>query len=227
MLKLINLTKSFTEADQKTYIFENLNLDLKTNSPIILLGSSGSGKTTLLNLISGIDQPDSGQIIIAETVLSQDENKKTVFRKENLGFVFQFYNLIPTLNIEDNILLPLELTHKNTKENREYVINLLDKVGLKHRLKSFPDMLSGGEQQRVSLVRALAHKPKVLIADEPTGNLDKTNSEKINLLMRDLCKMNAVQLIMATHNPDLIEDGDAVLEITNKQISIKNDSNQI
>jgi putative ABC transport system ATP-binding protein len=221
MLKLTNLTKSFTEADQKIYIFENLNLDLKTNSPIILLGSSGSGKTTLLNLISGIDQPDSGQITVAETELSQDENKKTIFRKENLGFVFQFYNLIPTLNIEDNILLPLELTHKNTKENREYVIDLLDQVGLKHRLKSFPDMLSGGEQQRVSLVRALAHKPKVLIADEPTGNLDKNNSEKINQLMRKLCILNSVQLIMATHNPELIAAGDIVLEISNKKISIK------
>jgi len=221
MLKLTNLTKSFTEADQKIYIFENLNLDLKTNSPIILLGSSGSGKTTLLNLISGIDQPDSGQITVAETELSQDENKKTIFRKENLGFVFQFYNLIPTLNIEDNILLPLELTHKNTKENREYVIDLLDQVGLKNRLKSFPDMLSGGEQQRVSLVRALAHKPKVLIADEPTGNLDKNNSEKINQLMRKLCFLNSVQLIMATHNPELIAAGDIVLEISNKKISIK------
>jgi putative ABC transport system ATP-binding protein len=225
MLKLTNLTKSFTEADQKIYIFENLNLDLKTNSPIILLGSSGSGKTTLLNLISGIDQPDSGQITVAETELSQDENKKTIFRKENLGFVFQFYNLIPTLNIEDNILLPIELTHKNTKENKEYVIDLLDQVGLKHRLKSFPDMLSGGEQQRVSLVRALAHKPKVLIADEPTGNLDKNNSEKINQLMRKLCLLNSVQLIMATHNPELIAAGDIVLEISNKKISIKNDSN--
>jgi putative ABC transport system ATP-binding protein len=225
MLKLTNLTKSFTEADQKIYIFENLNLDLKTNSPIILLGSSGSGKTTLLNLISGIDQPDSGQITVAETELSQDENKKTIFRKENLGFVFQFYNLIPTLNIEDNILLPLELTHKNTKENKEYVIDLLDQVGLKNRLKSFPDMLSGGEQQRVSLVRALAHKPKVLIADEPTGNLDKNNSEKINQLMRKLCLLNSVQLIMATHNPELIAAGDIVLEISNKKISIKNDSN--
>lgn len=221
MLKLTNLTKSFTEADQKIYIFENLNLELKTNSPIILLGSSGSGKTTLLNLISGIDQPDSGQITVAETELSQDENKKTIFRKENLGFVFQFYNLIPTLNIEDNILLPLELTHKNTKENREYVIDLLDQVGLKNRLKSFPDMLSGGEQQRVSLVRALAHKPKVLIADEPTGNLDKNNSEKINQLMRKLCLLNSVQLIMATHNPELIAAGDIVLEISNKKISIK------
>jgi putative ABC transport system ATP-binding protein len=225
MLKLTNLTKSFTEANQKIYIFENLNLDLKTNSPIILLGSSGSGKTTLLNLISGIDQPDSGQITVAETELSQDENKKTIFRKENLGFVFQFYNLIPTLNIEDNILLPLELTHKNTKENKEYVIDLLDQVGLKNRLKSFPDMLSGGEQQRVSLVRALAHKPKVLIADEPTGNLDKNNSEKINQLMRKLCLLNSVQLIMATHNPELIAAGDIVLEISNKKISIKNDSN--
>ncbi len=224
MLKLINLSKSFTEADQKTFIFENINLDLKTNAPIIILGSSGSGKTTLLNIISGIDQADSGEVIIAGTTLDKhhDQNQNTLFRKENLGFVFQFYNLIPTLNVEDNILLPLELNHKNTTENKNYVINLLDRVGLKHRLKSFPDMLSGGEQQRISLVRALGHKPKVLIADEPTGNLDKANSEKINKLMRELCQLNTVQLIMATHNPDLIENGDIVLEINNRNIIVSN-----
>jgi putative ABC transport system ATP-binding protein len=224
MLKLINLTKSFTEADQKTFIFENINLDLQTNAPIIILGSSGSGKTTLLNIISGIDQADSGEVVIAGTILDKNYNQiqNTLFRKENLGFVFQFYNLIPTLNVEDNILLPLELNHKNTAENRDYVINLLDSVGLKHRLKSFPDMLSGGEQQRISLVRALGHKPKVLIADEPTGNLDKTNSLKINKLMRELCQLNTVQLIMATHNPELIEQGDIVLEINNKNITITN-----
>jgi len=224
MLKLINLTKSFTEADQKTFIFENINLDLQTNAPIIILGSSGSGKTTLLNIISGIDQADSGEVVIAGTILDKNYNQiqNTLFRKENLGFVFQFYNLIPTLNVEDNILLPLELNHKNTAENRDYVINLLDSVGLKHRLKSFPDMLSGGEQQRISLVRALGHKPKVLIADEPTGNLDKINSLKINKLMRELCQLNTVQLIMATHNPELIEQGDIVLEINNKNITITN-----
>lgn len=224
MLKLINLTKSFTEADQKTFIFENINLDLQTNAPIIILGSSGSGKTTLLNIISGIDQADSGEVVIAGTILDKNYNQiqNTLFRKENLGFVFQFYNLIPTLNVEDNILLPLELNHKNTAENRNYVINLLDSVGLKRRLKSFPDMLSGGEQQRISLVRALGHKPKVLIADEPTGNLDKINSLKINKLMRELCQLNTVQLIMATHNPELIEQGDIVLEINNKNITITN-----
>lgn len=222
MLKLIKVNKSYLESDQKKYIFKDADLDIPNNDSLIILGSSGSGKTTLLNIISGIDEIDSGEIIIAgEKISHLRDDERSKFRRFNIGFVFQFYNLIPTLNVEENILLPLDLIKENNKTNRVYVLDLLDKVGLTDRLKSYPDTLSGGEQQRISLVRALAHKPKILIADEPTGNLDKENTTKIIKLIREMTSKTNVQLILATHNQELIEENDVLIEIENKKIKIR------
>lgn len=222
MIKLKNISKAFIEGDQKKFIFDNAQLEIPEHKLIIILGNSGSGKTTLLNIISGIDDIDSGEILLdGKDIASFDEEERTEFRKQHIGFVFQFYNLVPTLSVEENILLPLELCKKKTTENVEYVMKLLDKVGLLDRKDSYPDTLSGGEQQRVSLVRALAHKPRFLIADEPTGNLDKNNTVKIYNLIKEISSDIGVQLIMATHNAALIEEGDIVVEIENKQLSIR------
>ncbi|MDA1256082.1 MAG: ABC transporter ATP-binding protein [Proteobacteria bacterium] len=221
MLKLKQVYKSFTEIDHKTYIFEDANLDIARNVTLIILGSSGSGKTTFLNIISAIDEIDSGEITIAgKTISNLKDKERAEFRRFNIGFVFQFYNLIPTLNVEENILLSLDLINANNKINKSYALDLTERVGLADRLKSYPDTLSGGEQQRVALVRALAHRPKVLIADEPTGNLDKDNTTKIMRLIREMTKETQAQLILATHNQELIEDGDVLIEIENKKIKI-------
>lgn len=222
MLKLIKLNKSYLESDQRKYIFQEASLDIPNNDSLIVLGSSGSGKTTFLNIISGIDGIDSGEIVIAgKTISNLNDEELSKFRRFNIGFVFQFYNLIPTLNVEENILLPLDLIKQNNKTNQDYVLNLIEKVGLAARLQSYPDTLSGGEQQRVSLVRALAHKPKILIADEPTGNLDKENATQIMKLIREMTGEENVQLILATHNQELIEASDVLIEIENKKIKIK------
>lgn len=222
MLKLIKVNKSYLESDQRKYIFKDADLDILNNNSLIILGSSGSGKTTFLNIISGIDEVDSGEIVIADMEISKlKDDERSKFRRFNIGFVFQFYNLIPTLNVEENILLPLDLIKENNKTNRAYVLDLLDKVGLTDRLKSYPDMLSGGEQQRISLVRALAHRPKILIADEPTGNLDKENTTKIIKLIREMTSKTNVQLILATHNQELIEENDVLIEIEDKKIKIR------
>lgn len=222
MLKLTNTYKSYSEANNSKMILEDASLAISNDKPIIVLGSSGSGKTTLLNTISGIDELDSGDIeIFNQRISDLNDSQRTEFRKNNIGFVFQFYNLIPTLTVEENILLPLEIANNKTQANIAKIDSLLTEVGLIDRKNSYPDTLSGGEQQRVSLVRALANEPKILIADEPTGNLDKETTSKIIRLIRTLCKENHVQLILATHNQNLIETDDTVIEIENKKLRVK------
>lgn len=222
MISLINVYKSYTEAGLKKNILENANLTIPDNDPLIILGSSGSGKTTLLNVISGIDDIDAGELeLFGINISAMTDDQKADYRKHNVGFVFQFYNLIPTLSVEENIFLPLELVKKLDKANKDRVHSLLEEVGLIDRLKSYPDTLSGGEQQRISLVRALANQPKLLIADEPTGNLDREGSDKIIKLMRRMCNESDVQLIMATHNQSLIEDSDSIVEINNKKLELR------
>lgn len=222
MLKLTNIYKSYSEANNSKLILENTSLNISNNKPIIVLGNSGSGKTTLLNIISGIDELDSGDIeIFNQRISNLNDSQRTEFRKNNIGFVFQFYNLIPTLTVEENILLPLEIANNKNAENVLKINDLLAEVGLSDRKDSYPDTLSGGEQQRVSLVRALANNPKILIADEPTGNLDKETTSKIIKLIRTLCKESKVQLVLATHNQNLIEKEDTVIEIENKQLTVK------
>lgn len=219
MIKIQNLNKTYLEAGRELHIFDDLNIEIPDSSRNILLGASGSGKSTFLNLISGLDDADSGSIEINGIKLTNlDQNEKTIFRREKLGFIFQFFNLIPTLNLEENIFLPLELNRINTKENQDYVKNLLDRVGLIDRLKSMPDTLSGGEQQRVAIVRALAHKPSLIVADEPTGNLDKETASKIMLLLDELLKESKAILVMATHDESLKSLADNVYELKNKSL---------
>jgi len=219
MIHLKNLSKKYTEASREIKIFKDLNLEIQDGTKNIILGTSGSGKSTFLNLISALDDPDDGSISInGINITDLDQTEKTIFRRENIGFIFQFFNLIPTLNVRDNILLPLELNNKNTKENQEEVFSLLKKVGLLDRLDSMPETLSGGEQQRIAIVRALAHKPKIIIADEPTGNLDKETTNTIITILNDLLKSSNSILIMATHNEKLIELADNVFEVKNRSL---------
>ncbi len=216
IIQLKNLSKSYTEGKNSRTILDNINISFNAGEFILLLGTSGSGKSTLLNLISGIDAPDSGEIIVNDVTINKlNEYKRTVFRRENIGFIFQFFNLIPTLTVFENITLAMQLNGGVTKERTERVQALIDRVGLTHRQHAFPDRLSGGEQQRVAILRSIAHNPTVLLADEPTGNLDESTGETILDLLLELTRQANKTLIMATHNPEIIPLADKVYRLKN------------
>ena len=173
LVQLSNLTKVYQEGEQERTVLTNVNATVMRGEFAVLLGPSGSGKSTLLNLISGVDLPSSGEVLIDSTNLTAlTEKKRTLFRRKQIGLVFQFFNLVSTLTVLENLLLPLNLNGITGKEAKERAMNLLGAVGLADRSGSFPDRLSGGEQQRVAIARALSHDPLLVLADEPTGNLD-------------------------------------------------------
>ncbi len=197
-------------------VYRDLNAQFQTSERVALLGRSGCGKTTLLNLISGIDLPDAGTIHIkGEDITALNETDRTLFRRKNIGFIFQFFNLIPTLTVLENLLLPLELMQKNTPQYKQYALDLLNEVGLIHLLSRFPQTLSGGEQQRVAIVRALVHEPILILADEPTGNLDSETSKHTLTLLDSMLRKTNASLLMVTHSIE-------TASITNRKLSIHN-----
>lgn len=214
MVQLIQLAKSFSEGDQERAIFANLNTTFQQGQFIVLLGHSGSGKSTLLNLISGIEQPNAGDIVIQGIPITQlKDHERTLFRRDNIGFIFQFFNLIPTLTVLENVTLPQELAGAKKAEVETAALHLLNRVGLADRRDTFPDKLSGGEQQRVAIARALVHDPMLVLADEPTGNLDEETGERVLELLLDLTRRAGKTLIMATHNPEIARLADRVLRM--------------
>lgn len=207
-----NLRKSYTEGDDQRTIFADLTLDIARGAFVALLGQSGSGKSTLLNLLGGIDLPDAGQIRIdGRTLTGLGEVERTRFRRRHIGFVFQFHNLIPTLTVQENLLLPLELNGLATPEQQDRALALLDNVGLGNRRHSFPERLSGGEQQRLAIARALVHGPALLLADEPTGNLDAATGERILELLLKLHRQETVTIVMVTHSREVAARADRAL----------------
>ena len=184
-LELNELNKFYLEGGEKREVLRNVSLKIQEGQIVALMGRSGSGKSTLLNLLAGIDEPSSGSIRISKTRLNElDEHQRTLFRRKNIGFVFQSFNLIPTLTVEENLLLPMELNGESTNIAKARVADLMQELGLGDRLESFPDRLSGGEQQRVAIARALIHDPNLVLADEPTGNLDRQTGEQALSLFR-------------------------------------------
>jgi putative ABC transport system ATP-binding protein len=219
LVQLCNVTKSYTEGKQNRLILDSVNARFNTGEFIILLGHSGSGKSTLLNLISGIDAPDSGDITINGVAINRlDDRRRTLFRREHIGFIFQFFNLIPTLTVFENITLPIQLNGGVTKAGEQQIRELLERVQLSHRQNAFPDRLSGGEQQRVAILRALAHNPTLLLADEPTGNLDEETGQNVMQLLLELTRQANKTLIMATHNPEIIPLADKVYRIRHGEL---------
>ncbi len=213
-ISLNNLHKQFLEGGQKREILLGTNATFGRGEFIAILGKSGSGKSTLLNVISGIDQADQGEIIINGQTLTQlDENQRTLFRRKNIGFVFQFFNLIPTLRVIENVSLPLELLGEELNEAREQASQILAEVDLADRLHTFPERLSGGEQQRVAIARALVHDPLVVLADEPTGNLDEETGEQVLALLDKLTRRAGKNLIMVTHNKENAIFADRIFEL--------------
>ena len=203
MLELKNVNKSYLEGNIKHAVLSNLDLHVSKGEIIILFGKSGSGKSTLLNIISGIDVPDSGSVAIDGTDITKlSEKERTLVRRNKVGFIFQFFNLIPTLTVKENLLLPLELTGSNNTEER--INSILSEVGLANRANTYPDKLSGGEQQRIAIARALIHNPDIILADEPTGNLDYETGIQIVDLLDRVVKKKGKTMIMVTHSKDVI-----------------------
>jgi len=196
-----HLCKSYREGAHDRWVFRDASLDVARGECVAILGRSGSGKSTLLNLVSGIDLPDGGEIRVGEhSVTGMGEPARTLFRRREVGFVFQFFNLIPTLSVAENLLLPLELNRVATDDARARVTHWLAALDLADRAGSFPDVLSGGEQQRVALARALIHRPSLLLADEPTGNLDADTAERVLDTLFESARQTGASLLMATHS---------------------------
>ena len=205
-LELQGLYKSYFDGSGDHHILKGADLYLEKGETVAILGSSGSGKSTLLNLIAGIDLPDQGEVRIDGKSLGQmSENKRTLLRRRTMGFVFQSFNLIPTLNVYENLMLPLELNQ--ISENSGIITQMLEAMGLKGREESHPDRLSGGEQQRVAIARALMHQPSLLLADEPTGNLDEKNSIKLVDLLHQINRDYNQTILLTTHNPRIAAIG--------------------
>ncbi|HKK92118.1 MAG TPA: ABC transporter ATP-binding protein, partial [Longimicrobiales bacterium] len=219
VVRLDGVAKSYEEGGRTHTVLHDVDLSIARGEFVVLLGPSGSGKSTLLNLVAGIDQPDAGSIRIAGNELTGlEERERTLFRRAHLGFVFQFFNLLPTLTVEENLLLPVELKGRVDQASRDRARRLLERVGLANRADAFPDRLSGGEQQRIALCRALVHEPDLILADEPTGNLDPETGEKILDLLDELVRADGRTLLAVTHSRTLAARADRVLRIDGGRI---------
>ena len=213
VLKTVNLTKIYGYGENEVLALNKANIEVKQGEFVAILGTSGSGKSTLLNLVGGLDTPTKGEIFIKGKDISKlKKEEQTIFRRRYIGFVFQNYSLMPVLNVYDNVVLPISFD-KGQGINHEYIKSLLTELGLWDKRKKYPYELSGGQQQRVAIARALANKPAIILADEPTGNLDsKTTSEVIGVLKSSSHKYNQT-IIMVTHNEVLAQACDRILRI--------------
>jgi putative ABC transport system ATP-binding protein len=213
-IELRSLTKRYREGEQLHTVLDGASARIAGGERVAILGPSGSGKSTLLNLISGIDLPDAGTVHVGGVDLTaMSETERTLFRRTQVGFVFQFFNLLPTLTVMENLLLPLELTGRGSPSEIARARDLLEHVGLADRAGTFPDRLSGGEQQRVAIARALAHDPALLLADEPTGNLDADMGARVAELLDDLVRSRGSTLVVVTHSLALAARMDRVLRL--------------
>jgi len=206
MVDVRDVRKVYRRGAEELVVLDGLNLQIDEGDFAALMGPSGSGKTTLLNLIAGIDKPTSGDVVVAGTnVATLNETELAEFRSRNVGFIFQFYNLIPVLSATENVELPLLLTHLSKKERRERALTALRVVGLADRASHHPRQLSGGQEQRVAIARAIVTDPRVLVADEPTGDLDAKSAEEILELMQTLNQEHKKTIVVVTHDPRAAE----------------------
>jgi putative ABC transport system ATP-binding protein len=214
IVEIRELTRQYAEGGATRLILDRVSLDIEEGEFFVLLGKSGSGKSTLLNLISGIDSANGGAIRIAGTEITRlGDRGLTLFRRDHIGIIFQFFNLIPTLTVLENVTLPVELAGGSTARAQKRGRELLERVGLGNRADSFPDKLSGGEQQRIAIARALVTDPALVLADEPTGNLDEETGERVLKLLLELTRDAGKTLVMATHNPEIVPFADRVCRI--------------
>jgi len=214
VLKLSNITKNFSQADQKIEVLKSVNLEVKKGELVALIGPSGSGKTTLLQIAGLLDTPSSGQIFINEIDASKSDDKiRTDIRKNHIGFVYQFHHLLPEFSAIENVALPLLIQGRSKSDALKEAAKILEEVGLSNRLNHKPAELSGGQQQRVALARAAVTKPSLILADEPTGNLDSDLSEKIFTLLQSLVRTHQIGCLVVTHNLELTKKADRIISI--------------
>lgn len=216
LLTASKLTKTVQVGEQKLSIIKDVDIYINAGEFVVIMGKSGSGKSTLLGLLAALDYPDSGSVELADQTLSQlDEDALAVIRQRDMGFVFQSFHLLPTLTVAENIAFPLDVARR---PNQARVDELIDAVDLGHRLNSLPNQLSGGEQQRTAVARALVSHPKIVFADEPTGNLDEQNANQVMQLLLDLRQQVGSALVVVTHDPALAEMADRVITMHDGRI---------
>jgi putative ABC transport system ATP-binding protein len=219
-IQLHKISKHYREGNNKQIILDNIDVSIEKGEVVALIGPSGSGKTTLLNVLSGIDEPDTGEMLIGDkeqqiNLMHMNEEQRTLFRRHSIGFIFQFFNLIPTLTVEENIQFPLELCERLNQNTKKDVITLLQKLHIEHKKDQYPDYLSGGEQQRVAIARAIIHRPGILLADEPTGNLDDETGQQVMDILLALAREYQMTLLIVTHSQDVAQQADRVLALKN------------
>ena len=213
-IELRQVSKTYDAAGRGPPVLDGVDVKIAQGEFVVLVGRSGSGKSTLLNLIGAIDVPTAGEIFVDSVEIGAlDEQTRALLRRRELGFVFQFFNLIPTLTVAENLLLPLELNGRTGAAASARVSDMLAEVGLADRADRFPEQLSGGEQQRVAIARAIVHEPRIVLADEPTGNLDLETAHDVIGLLDRLCRDAGLTLVMATHSREVIGLADRVLTI--------------
>lgn len=217
ILSVKNLSKIYGDENNHVIALDNVSFDVEIGEFIAIIGASGSGKSTLLHQIGGVDHPSSGKVIINNTdIYTLNENDLAIFRRNEIGLIYQFYNLIPVLNVKENITLPLQLAHQKVDQKR--FNTLIEQLGLSNRLKHLPNQLSGGQQQRVSIARALINQPSLVLADEPTGNLDSKNSDEIIRLLKEANEKYHQTIITITHDNNIAKLANRVITIKDGKI---------
>ena len=212
ILQTENLTKIYGDGENAVHSLRGINLTVEKGEFTAIVGTSGSGKSTLLHMLGGLDRPTTGKVMVdGKDIFSLSEEQLTIFRRRKIGFVFQSYNLVPVLNLYENIVLPLELDGK--KIDREYIDQIAETLGLKDRLEALPNQLSGGQQQRVAIARALAGTPSIILADEPTGNLDSKTSQDVLSLLKVTSEKFGQTIVMITHNEEIAQMADRIIHI--------------
>ena len=218
MIKINNITKEFQNGDVVTRVLKGISLEIESGEFVAIMGKSGAGKSTLMYQMSLLDHPTSGEIYVdGVNVIGMNHNERTKFRLDNLGYIFQDYALVPELTAIENVIVPLLMQGKSDFEAENIARRSLEKIGLGHRENNLPSQMSGGEQQRVSIARAVAHNPKILFADEPTANLDSESSKAVIDIFRDLHKQGQT-IVMVTHEPEYTVDCDRVIHVSDGQV---------
>ena len=212
MIRCLDVRKSYRQGDNEVTVLSGITLDIPHGQFATIMGPSGSGKSTLLHLMGGLDRPSAGDVLVGERIISQmADDQVTLFRRTQIGFVFQFFNLLPTLTALENITLPFVLDGRPRAKAAQRAQFLLDKVGLAHRRSHLPEAMSGGEIQRLAIARALAFEPPIILADEPTGNLDSKNGEIVLNLLRRINQEDRCTVVMVTHSPEAAKVGDRTI----------------
>ncbi|MDU1455665.1 ABC transporter ATP-binding protein [Paraclostridium sordellii] len=220
MLDIISLNKIYGKGENKVQALKDINLSIEKGKFTAIIGPSGSGKSTLLNCIAGLDNISSGKVLLeGKDISTLSDNSLSKLRSEEFGFIFQSFNLIPVINVYENIILPISIDDK--KVDKEHIDNIIDKLGLKDKINKFPNELSGGQQQRVAIARALANKPKIIFADEPTGNLDSKTTDEVMSLLNSCVEEFGQTLVMITHNNEIAKMADVCIEIRDGKIKYR------